>query len=119
MAAFREKFFSENDFEAVLPTFCCYDYSANASKAIEKITIDQKDYRRCPLCVIVCCIAKAYIINNSKKGWLQWHLQRSFKNFRSCTEKGAITCWPMMSFIHSGSEIRIYRVSIGSRLDGV
>ena len=27
MAAFSEEFLSENDFEAVLATFCCYEYS--------------------------------------------------------------------------------------------
>ena len=26
MAAFSEEFLSENDFEAVLATFCCYEY---------------------------------------------------------------------------------------------
>ena len=26
MAAFSEKFLSEKDFEAVLATFCCYEY---------------------------------------------------------------------------------------------
>ena len=31
MAAFSEEFLSENGFEAVLATFYCYDYDANAS----------------------------------------------------------------------------------------
>ena len=31
---------SENDFDAVLATFCCYDHGANASQAIQKITTD-------------------------------------------------------------------------------
>ena len=30
---------SENDFEAVLATFCCYDYGANASEAVQKSQI--------------------------------------------------------------------------------
>ena len=30
--------FSENDFEAVLVNLCCYDYGANASKAVQKIS---------------------------------------------------------------------------------
>ena len=50
---FSEEFHSEN-------TFCCYDYGASASEAVEKIATDQEDYRKCSLCVIVCCIAKAY-----------------------------------------------------------
>ena len=49
-----EELFSENDFEAVLATFCCYDYGANASEAVQKIATDQKDYHKCSSCVIVC-----------------------------------------------------------------
>ena len=60
MTAVSEEFFSGNDFEAALATFCCYDYGANASEAIEKIATDQKDYHKCFLCVIVFCIANAY-----------------------------------------------------------
>ena len=51
---FCEEFLSENDFEAVLATFCCYDYGANASEAVLKIATDQKDYHKCSSCVIVC-----------------------------------------------------------------
>ena len=39
---FCEELLSENDFEAVLATFCCYDYGANASDAVQKIAADQK-----------------------------------------------------------------------------
>ena len=28
----------ENDFEAVLVNFCCYEYGANASEAVQKIS---------------------------------------------------------------------------------
>ena len=37
---FCEKLPSENDFEAVLANFCCYDYDygANASEAVQKIS---------------------------------------------------------------------------------
>ena len=59
MAAFSEEFLSENDIEAVLVSSCCYDYGANASEEFEKIATDKKDYHKCSLCVIVCCIAKA------------------------------------------------------------
>ena len=57
---FNEKSLSENEFEAILATFRCYDYGPNASEAVEKIAADQKDYQKWSLCVIVCCIAKAY-----------------------------------------------------------
>ena len=49
-----EKLFSENGFEAVLATFCCYDYGANASEAFQKIVTDQKDYNKYSSCAIVC-----------------------------------------------------------------
>ena len=31
---FYEEVLRENDFEAVLVTFCCYDYDVNASEAL-------------------------------------------------------------------------------------
>ena len=33
-----EELLSENDFEAVLVYFCCYEYGANASEAVQKIS---------------------------------------------------------------------------------
>ena len=67
---FCEELLSENDFETVLATFCCYDHGAKASEAVQKIATDQKEYRKCSLCVIICWIAKIYLsINNSEK-WL-------------------------------------------------
>ena len=35
---FFEELLSENDFEAVLVNFCCYEYGVNASKAVQKIS---------------------------------------------------------------------------------
>ena len=49
-----EEVLCENNFEAVLGTFCCYDYGANASEAVQKIIIDHKDYQKCSFFVIVC-----------------------------------------------------------------
>ena len=49
MISFSEEFLSENDFEAVLVTLCCYSYDANASEAVENITTDPNDYRKCSL----------------------------------------------------------------------
>ena len=37
---FYEELISENDFEAVLATSCCYDHGASASKAVQKIATD-------------------------------------------------------------------------------
>ena len=51
---FCEGFLIEIDFEAVLATFRCYDYGANASEAVQKIATDQKDYQKCSSRVIVC-----------------------------------------------------------------
>ena len=42
---FCEEFLSENDLEALLATFCCYDYGANASEAVQNIAIDQKEIK--------------------------------------------------------------------------
>ena len=65
---FCEKLLSENDFEAVLATFCCYDHGAKASETVQKIATDQKEYRKCTLSVIICWIAKIYLsVNNSEK----------------------------------------------------
>ena len=50
---FYDELLSENDFEAVLATFCCYVNDVNASEAIQKIAKDQKDYYECSLCFIV------------------------------------------------------------------
>ena len=45
-----EELLSENDFEVVLATFCCYEYG----EALQKIATDQKDCHTCSSCVIVC-----------------------------------------------------------------
>ena len=67
---FCDELLSENDFEAVLASFCCYDYGAKASVAVQKIDTDQKEYLKCSLWVIICWIVKIYLsINNSEK-WL-------------------------------------------------
>lgn len=40
MAASSENFLSEDDFDAVLATFCCYSYDAGPSEADEEIVTD-------------------------------------------------------------------------------
>ena len=44
-----EELLSENDFEAALATFCCYEYGANSSEPVQKIATDQKDYHKSSL----------------------------------------------------------------------
>ena len=51
---FCEELLSENDFEAILVTFCCFDYGANTSEAVQKIATDQKEYHKCSSRVINC-----------------------------------------------------------------
>ena len=41
---FCEELLSENDIEAVLATFCCYNHDAKASEAVQKIATDQMCY---------------------------------------------------------------------------
>ena len=36
-SGFCEELLSESDFEAVLVNYCCYEYGANASEAVQKI----------------------------------------------------------------------------------
>ena len=61
---------SENDFEAVLATFCCYDHGANASEAVKKIATNQKECCKCSSCVIIWWIAKIYFLINNNEKWL-------------------------------------------------
>ena len=49
-----EELLSENDFETVKATFGCYDHGAKASEAVQKFATDQKEYCKCPSCVIIC-----------------------------------------------------------------
>ena len=52
---------NENDFEAVLATFCCYDHGAKASEEAQKIAADKKEYQKCSSRVIIFWIAKIYL----------------------------------------------------------
>ena len=58
---FPEEFLSENDFETVLAILVFYDHGVKASEAVQKITADQKEYRKCSLCIIIFWIAKKYL----------------------------------------------------------
>ena len=96
---FSDEFLSENNFKAVLTTFCCYDYGANASEAVDKITTDQKDYHKCSLCVIVCCIAKAIVSSPLKLGgggvlvfeiWTKRGVMKKLLRNRRLVERGVL-----------------------------
>ena len=50
---FCEELLSDNDFEVVLATFCCYDHGAEVSETVQKIAKDRKEYRRCSSCIII------------------------------------------------------------------
>ena len=76
-SGFWEEFLSENKFEAILATFCCYDYDANATEAVQKFAADQKDYHKCSSCVIVCWIVNIYQLVTVNKGWLLTYCTRT------------------------------------------
>ena len=67
---FFEELLRENNFEAVLATFFCYDHGTKSSETVQKIAAGQKEYHKCSSCVIICWIAKIHLsISNSEK-WL-------------------------------------------------
>ena len=96
---FWEDLLSENDFEAVLTTFCCYDNSPSAFEEVQKITADQKDCRKCSSCVIVCWIAKIYHSIIVNKGWLLTYYDTSGVA-KKAQKKGVITepWWVLSTF---------------------
>ena len=59
IAAYHKQFPCVDDFDAVLAVFCSYCYDGNASEAVEMISVNEKDYLKCLLCVTV-CIATTY-----------------------------------------------------------
>ena len=72
-----------------------------------------------PPCVLQFASQAKNIINNIKKGWLLRHLRRTNKKKLQNLHRKRSNDWPMMSFIHSGNKIIIYRDSRGNKLDGV
>ena len=48
-SGFCEELYSENDFEAVLATFCSYEHGVNASEAVQKMAPDLKKVLLMPL----------------------------------------------------------------------
>ena len=84
---FCEELISENDIEAVLASFCCYEHGAKASEAVQKIAIDQKEYCECSSCVIICWIAKIYRAVNQSSNNEKWLVTRTLK-----AKKAKISC---------------------------
>ena len=63
---------NENDFDNILATFCCYEYGVKASGAVQKIAAAQKAhkvYRKCSPYVIICRIAKIYLLITDQQQW--------------------------------------------------
>ena len=84
---------------------CCYDHGAKSSEAVQKIATDQREYHRCPSCAIICCVAKIYLsINSSEKRLVSRTPPMQLKRLLKSHRKKSNT-WPMVSFIHNGSEI--------------
>ena len=101
---FCEELHGENDFDAILLTFCCYGHDANASEAVEKIITDQKEYYKCFLCSF-CWIAKIYLsVNNSEKKLVTRTSQTWLKKLQKLYRIESNN-WPRVSFIHNGREI--------------
>ena len=48
-----EELLSENNFDAVLVTFCCFDYCVNPSETAQKMAADEKDDHKYYLYAIV------------------------------------------------------------------
>ena len=84
---FCEELLCENNFEAVLATFCVYECGTKASHPVQKIATDQKFYHKCSLCVIV-----------------YQDISVEVKNAAEIAQKKSNN-WTMVSFIYNGSEI--------------
>ena len=90
---------SENDFKAVLTTFCICDHGVNASEAVQKIATDQKRFSEMLLVCYNLLNSQNISISNSEKSLVtrkpplqKLHRKRSNN-------------WLMVSFIDNGSEI--------------
>ena len=64
---FYEELLSENDFEAVVATFFCYEYGTTLLRKFRK-SLQIKEYHHCSSCVIIYGIAIIYLsINKNEK----------------------------------------------------
>ena len=101
---FCEELRSKNDSKAVLVIFCCYDYSIKASDGVQKIE-NQKNYCKCSLCDIIYRID--IHMNNSEKDLVSRTPSTQLKKLLKLHRK-KINKWTMVSFVHNGSEIKIW-----------
>ena len=102
---FSGELVSENNFEPVLATSCCYDHGTKASETVRKIATDQKEYRKCSFCVIIYWIAKIHLSANNSEKWLATRIPpKKLKKLLKLRRKKSNN-WPMVSVIHNGSEI--------------
>ena len=101
MAAFSEDFLNEDDFEADLTTFYCYDYKrmAMVTTFLRKLrtSLDIKKLSQILSGVIVCCINIILVTRTPPQ---------NLKELQKSHRKGSNN-WPMMSSILSGSEIKV------------
>ena len=58
--SFCEELLSENDFEVVFVNFCCYDYGANASETVQKISTRKANFMATPMKNIFSSLLSAY-----------------------------------------------------------
>ena len=101
-----EELLSENDFYAVLATFCCHNYGANISEALQKIATDQKVYLKCSSCAVVCRIAKiCKLITVKQVCYLLTRTPPALQKKLHKLHRKRSNNWTMMGFIHSGNEI--------------
>ena len=98
---------SENNSEAILATSCCYDHGVKVFEVVQEIATDQKGYHKYSSRVTICWMSKyTYQSITVKKDWLLGHLHVA-KKAAEAAQKKSIN-WPMVNFIHTGSEIAIW-----------
>ena len=112
MAAFNENFLTGNDFEAVLVFFCCYGSGGNPSEVVQQITTDETMVPDLLFIESWFC-AQSYNISNSTNTPSAL-LKNCRRHYRKRSNNQSI-----MKFIHSGNEIKFYKVFSGNKLDGV
>ena len=95
---FCKKLLRENVFEALLATFCCYDYGANTSEVVQKVDKDQKDYCKCSTCVK--CAEQLKYINQEQCKTVGYVAKKAAESAQERSDN-----WPMVSFVHNGSDI--------------
>ena len=75
--------------------------SISVSEKVEKIPAGEKDYRKCSF---MCFTLHSHSIQRADQ-----HIANIRNNWKRCNN------WHMISFIHCGSEKRIYRFSSGNK----